>query len=90
MKDIFNVIFLEAYLTFDFTCRIISPENFPIQYGGLSKPKDVDFGPHKPTIELSIRAREKIMPKTANGTDHIFRCSMRQYIAATMQITYGR
>ena len=60
MKDIFNGIFLESYLNFDFTCRFISPENVPIQYGGLSKPKDVDFGPHKPVAEFSIRAGEKI------------------------------
>ena len=32
----------------------------PIQYGGLSRPKDVDFGPHKPAVEFSIRAGEKI------------------------------
>ena len=60
MKDTFNGIFLESYLTFDFTCRFISQENVPIQYGGLIRPKDVDFGPHKPAAEFSIRAREKI------------------------------
>ena len=60
MKDIFNGILLEAYLTFDFTCIFISPENVPIQYGGLSRPKDVHFGPHKPTAEFSISVGEKI------------------------------
>lgn len=40
--------------------KFISPENVPIQYGGLSRPKDVDFGPHKPAAEFSIRAGEKI------------------------------
>jgi len=40
--------------------KFISPENVPIQYGGLSRPKDVDFGPHKPAVEFSIRAGEKI------------------------------
>ena len=60
MKDIFNGIFLEAYLIFDFTCIFISLENMPIQYGGISRPKDVDFGPHKPAAEFSIRAGEKI------------------------------
>ena len=60
MKDIFNGIFLEAYLTFDFTCRFITPENVPIQYGVLSRSKDVDFGPHKPAAEFSIRVGEKI------------------------------
>lgn len=42
------------------TCRFISLENVPIQYGGLSKPKDVDLGPHKPATEFSIRDGEKI------------------------------
>ena len=60
MKDMFNGIFLEAYLTYDFTCRFISLENVPIQYGVLSRPKDVDFGPQKPAAEFSIRAGEKI------------------------------
>ena len=60
MKDIFNENFLETYLILDFTCRFISLENVPIQYGGLSRTKDVDFGPHKLAVEFSIRAREKI------------------------------
>ena len=32
----------------------------PIHYGGLSRPKDVDFGPHKPAAKFSIRVGEKI------------------------------
>ena len=32
----------------------------PIQYGGLSRPKDVDFGPRKPVAEFSIIVGEKI------------------------------
>ena len=60
MKDIFNGTFLETYLTFNFTCRFLSPENVPIQYGGLSRPKDVVFGPYKPAAEFYIRSGEKI------------------------------
>ena len=59
MKDIFNGIFLESYLTFDFTCIFITPENVPIQYGGLSRSKDVDFGPHKPVAVFSLELGRK-------------------------------
>ena len=60
MKDIFNENFLETYLILDFTCRFLFPKNVPIHYGGISRTKDVDFGPQNPAVEFSIRAREKI------------------------------
>uniref|UniRef100_A0A0D6R818 CRAL-TRIO domain-containing protein n=1 Tax=Araucaria cunninghamii TaxID=56994 RepID=A0A0D6R818_ARACU len=40
--------------------KFISPENVPIQYGGLSKPKDGEFGPNKPAAEFTIKGGEKI------------------------------
>lgn len=40
--------------------KLISPENVPIQYGGLSRPKDGEFGPNKPAAEFTIKGGEKI------------------------------
>ncbi|KAH9309129.1 hypothetical protein KI387_037040, partial [Taxus chinensis] len=40
--------------------KFISPENVPIQYGGLSRPKDGELGPNKPAAEFTIKGGEKI------------------------------
>ncbi|GLJ37263.1 hypothetical protein SUGI_0755930 [Cryptomeria japonica] len=40
--------------------KFISPENVPIQYGGLSRPKDGEVGPNKPAAEFTIKGGEKI------------------------------
>eukprot|EP01018_Ginkgo_biloba_P004818 Gb_20479 [translate_table: standard] len=40
--------------------KFISPENVPVQYGGLSRPNDAEFAPHKPATEFSIKAGEKV------------------------------
>eukprot|EP00252_Welwitschia_mirabilis_P010053 TRINITY_DN23113_c0_g1_i1.p1 TRINITY_DN23113_c0_g1~~TRINITY_DN23113_c0_g1_i1.p1 ORF type:complete len:459 (+),score=95.18 TRINITY_DN23113_c0_g1_i1:429-1805(+) len=40
--------------------KFIPPENIPFQYGGLSRPKDSEFGPNKLASEFFIRAGEKI------------------------------
>ncbi|KAH9293579.1 hypothetical protein KI387_037041 [Taxus chinensis] len=40
--------------------KFISPENVPIQYGGLSRPKDGELGPNKPAAQFTIKGGEKI------------------------------
>lgn len=40
--------------------RFIRPEDVPIQYGGLSRPSDLQNGPPKPASEFTIKGGEKV------------------------------
>ncbi|KAL3622735.1 Patellin-6 [Castilleja foliolosa] len=40
--------------------KFISPENVPVQYGGLSRPSDVLDGPPKQASEFTIKGGEKV------------------------------
>ncbi|GFP99250.1 patellin-6 [Phtheirospermum japonicum] len=40
--------------------KFISPENVPVQYGGLSRPGDALDGPPKPASEFTIKGGEKV------------------------------
>ncbi|KAK6152546.1 hypothetical protein DH2020_015181 [Rehmannia glutinosa] len=40
--------------------KFISPENVPVQYGGLSRPGDVLNGPPKPASEFTVKGGEKV------------------------------
>ncbi|KAL6503282.1 Patellin-6 [Orobanche hederae] len=40
--------------------KYISPENIPIQYGGLSRPNGVMDGPPKPASDFTIKGGEKV------------------------------
>ncbi|ERM95569.1 patellin-6 [Amborella trichopoda] len=40
--------------------KFIRPENVPIQYGGLSRPEDLQSGPAKPASEFTVKAGEKV------------------------------
>lgn len=40
--------------------RFIRPEFVPVQYGGLSRPGDLENGPPKPASEFTIKGAEKV------------------------------
>ena len=40
--------------------RFISPEDVPVQYGGLSRPGDLQNGPAKPASEFTVKGGEKV------------------------------
>ncbi|KAL8093107.1 hypothetical protein AgCh_035121 [Apium graveolens] len=40
--------------------KYIRPENVPIQYGGLSRPSDLENGPSKPASEFAVKGGEKV------------------------------
>ncbi|XP_071910293.1 patellin-6-like [Coffea arabica] len=40
--------------------KFVRPENVPVQYGGLSRPDDVDGGPPKPASEFTVKGGEKV------------------------------
>ncbi|GER37932.1 Sec14p-like phosphatidylinositol transfer family protein [Striga asiatica] len=40
--------------------KFISPENVPVQYGGLSRPNDLLNGPPKPASEFTVKGGEKV------------------------------
>ncbi|XP_009777461.1 patellin-6-like [Nicotiana tabacum] len=40
--------------------KFIRPEDIPIQYGGLSRPTDLQNGPPKPASEFSVKGGEKV------------------------------
>ncbi|KAK1355578.1 Patellin-6 like [Heracleum sosnowskyi] len=40
--------------------KYIRPENVPIQYGGLSRPSELENGPSKPTSEFTVKGGEKV------------------------------
>ncbi|KAG0502771.1 hypothetical protein HPP92_002843 [Vanilla planifolia] len=40
--------------------KFVRPEFVPVQYGGLSKPGDLENGPPKPASEFSIKGGEKV------------------------------
>lgn len=40
--------------------RYIRPEEVPVQYGGLSRPGDLESGPSKPASEFTIKGGEKV------------------------------
>ncbi|KAJ3676465.1 hypothetical protein LUZ60_003877 [Juncus effusus] len=40
--------------------KFIRPEFVPVQYGGLSRPGDLDNGPPKPASEFTIKGGEKV------------------------------
>ncbi|KAL3617440.1 Patellin-6 [Castilleja foliolosa] len=40
--------------------KFIRPEDVPVQYGGLSRPSDVQDGPPKPASEFTVKGGEKV------------------------------
>ena len=40
--------------------RFIRPEDVPVQYGGLSRPSDLQNGPPKPASEFTVKGGEKV------------------------------
>ncbi|GKV06125.1 hypothetical protein SLEP1_g18052 [Rubroshorea leprosula] len=40
--------------------KFIRPEDVPIQYGGLSRPSDLQNGPPKPASEFTVKGGEKV------------------------------
>ncbi|OWM81669.1 patellin-6 [Punica granatum] len=40
--------------------KFIRPEDVPVQYGGLSRPSDVQNGPPKPASEFTLKGGEKV------------------------------
>lgn len=40
--------------------RFIRPEDIPVQYGGLSRPSDLNNGPPKPASEFTVKGGEKV------------------------------
>ncbi|KAF8397188.1 hypothetical protein HHK36_016095 [Tetracentron sinense] len=40
--------------------KFISPENVPVQYGGMSRPGDFQNGPPKPASEFTVKGGEKV------------------------------
>lgn len=40
--------------------RFIRPEDIPVQYGGLSRPSDLQNGPPKPASEFTVKGGEKV------------------------------
>ncbi|MQL76449.1 hypothetical protein Taro_008856 [Colocasia esculenta] len=40
--------------------KFIRPEFVPLQYGGLSRPSDLDNGPPKPASEFTVKGGEKV------------------------------
>ncbi|KAL1819184.1 hypothetical protein ACET3Z_014053 [Daucus carota] len=40
--------------------KYIRPENVPTQYGGLSRPSDLENGPAKPASEFTVKGGEKV------------------------------
>ncbi|XP_076946201.1 patellin-6-like [Bidens hawaiensis] len=40
--------------------KYISPEDVPVQYGGLSRPSDMNTGPPKPASEFPVKGGEKV------------------------------
>jgi len=40
--------------------KYIRPEDIPVQYGGLSRPSDLQNGPPKPASEFTVKGGEKV------------------------------
>ncbi|KAL6998470.1 Patellin-6 [Sarracenia purpurea var. burkii] len=40
--------------------KFIRPEDVPVQYGGLSRPSDLQSGPPKPASEFTVKGGEKV------------------------------
>ncbi|XP_057983081.1 patellin-6 [Malania oleifera] len=40
--------------------KFIRPEDVPVQYGGLSRPSDLQHGPAKPASEFTVKGGEKV------------------------------
>ncbi|KAI3441428.1 uncharacterized protein J3R85_002338 [Psidium guajava] len=40
--------------------KFIRPEDVPVQYGGLSRPSDLENGPPKPASEFTVKGGEKV------------------------------
>ncbi|KAF8394854.1 hypothetical protein HHK36_018791 [Tetracentron sinense] len=40
--------------------KYVKPENIPVQYGGLSRPGDLQNGPSKPASEFTVKGGEKV------------------------------
>ncbi|XWS60013.1 hypothetical protein CRYUN_Cryun08bG0171900 [Craigia yunnanensis] len=40
--------------------KFITPEDVPVQYGGLSRPNDLQNGPPKPASEFTVKGGEKV------------------------------
>lgn len=51
---------LFAKLGFAFLDRFIRPEDVPVQYGGLSRPSDLQNGPPKPASDFTVKGGEKV------------------------------
>jgi hypothetical protein len=51
---------LFAKLGFASLGRFIRPEDVPVQYGGLSRPSDLQNGPPKPASEFTVKGGEKV------------------------------
>ena len=63
LSAIFELILLlkkkESFQNF-FFFRFIRPEDVPVQYGGLSRPSDLQNGPPKPASEFTVKGGEKV------------------------------
>ncbi|KAI4374211.1 hypothetical protein MLD38_012228 [Melastoma candidum] len=53
------VISREGYAA-DTLYKFIRPEDIPVQYGGLSRPSDLQSGPPKPASEFTVKGGEKV------------------------------
>lgn len=40
--------------------KFVRPEDIPVQYGGLSRPSDLNHGPPKPASEFTVKGGEKV------------------------------
>ncbi|XP_075089379.1 patellin-6 isoform X2 [Nicotiana tabacum] len=52
--------------------KFIRPEDIPVQYGGLSRPTDLQNGPPKPASEFSVKGGEKVNIQI-EGIEFIYR-----------------
>lgn len=52
--------------------RYISPEDVPVQYGGLSRPSDLNNGPPKPASEFTVKGGEKVNIQIEGIEVHFF------------------
>lgn len=49
-----------GFISIFFLIRFIRPEDVPVQYGGLSRPSDLQNGPPKPASEFAVKGGEKV------------------------------
>ena len=57
---VFFINFALYWSGFCYVIRYIRPEDVPVQYGGLSRPSDLENGPPKPASEFTVKGGEKV------------------------------